>query len=220
MDSPYHHQTITPIRVEAEPIPHKQVHNDVIHGEYRRTCLHKTSLVLSIAAIGSAINMAVGQILGMIIISVPFEERVVRAYLIGSSLLVVLVEMEWTSIIRESAVLQNWICRGILYTFLGILGTTMNDIGNDSYYSSRMSQYGGSYENGSFTISIPSREQALETYIRFVSFSLFIIGLIYLLLGAFCVQNTVNRHKEVYSERSGKTGTLEDHGGKLCGVLV
>ena len=222
MDSPYHHQASAPIEVDATPVPQKPFQNDFVQGEeYRRTRLHKFSLFLSIAAIGSAINMAVGQILGMILIRVPFEEALVRGYLIGFSLLVVLVEMEWTSIIRESAVLYNWIPRGVLYTFLGILGTTMNDIGNDSYYSSRMSQYRGyNSQDASFTIYIPSREEALETYIRFVSLSLFGVGLVYILTGALCVQKTVNRHREAYSEHSGKKGTLGDHGGKMCGVLV
>jgi uncharacterized membrane protein HdeD (DUF308 family) len=202
----------------AQPVPVPQVLPDDPDSYYhRRTCLHNTSLLLNMATIGASIMLAVGQIWGMFVVNVPFLEHVVRLYLIGWCLLIVLIELQWTSFVRNSTVLSHWIPRGLLYTFLGVVSTLLSDIGNDNYYKNRMNRYAG-YNNESITIYFPSHELAVETYVVCASVSIFVLGCVYILLGVFCLERAAKKQQQDYSERSGRQGSLVDEGARGCGI--
>lgn len=185
----------------------------------RRTFTHNVSLLLNLVTCGAALNIALGQVLGMVMQSVGWVEFVVRIYEIFFSLLVILNELQWTKVIQESPVLSSFTYRGILYTFVGILGVMMNDIGMNAYRQSQWSEY-GSYANNNITIYIPTQEQALELYIRVVSWSMVVFGVIYTAMGLLRVQEKVERHKEEYKMRLSHAGQANDKNLSMCGVMA
>lgn len=189
---------------------------------YRRTFLHKASLVLNLATIGSAANMTVGQVWGMIVVqNIPFVEIIVRAFSMGFSVLVIFNEMGWTSPIRESPILSSFLWRGVLYTFLGSLGVMMNDIGSDNIYYGGSSQYNNySYGSNKVTFYMPTYEQASEVYLAIMCWSMFGIGMIYILLGVLRIQRIVDRHKEEYRMHTAGVHGAEGSKSVLCGTMV
>jgi hypothetical protein len=188
----------------------------------RRTTLHKASLFLNLATIGSATNMAVGQVWGMIVVQdLPLLEIGVRAYTMGFSLLIIFNEMGWTRPIRESLMLSSFLWRGILYTFIGILGVMMNNIGSDNYYNDGSSQYNSdSNGNNSITFYMPTHEQASEVYLAIMCWSMFGIGVIYFLLGVVRIQRIVDRHKEEFRLRMACVHGADESKQVLCGTMV
>lgn len=189
----------------------------------RRTIIHKTSIFLNLATIGAAANMIVGQIWGMLVVrSLPILEIIVRVYNMCFSILIIFNEMGWTQLIRESPILSSYFWRGLLYTFVGILGAMLNDIGNDNYYKNDTSNYNSySYGSNSITFSMPTHEKISEMYVFIVSMSMFGMGAVYILLGLLRVERVVNRHKEEYQLRLASLDPRDISARPvLCGTLV
>lgn len=213
-----------PIQV-ATPLPPANKHSKDMfldkHLRVKRTGTHTFSIVLGIVTCGAALNIALGQVLGMIMQRVSWLEMVVRVYEILFSILVVFNELQWTELIQESRILSSYTFRGILYTFVGILGVMMNDIGQNAYRSSQGYSSYGSYANGSISIQIPTQEQALEFYLSIVSWSMVGFGMLYTIMGVLRVQQKVNRHKEEYQLRLAHAGQGNDKSlNCMCGVMA
>jgi hypothetical protein len=67
---------------------------------------------------------------------------------------------------------------------------------------------------------MPTHEQTSEVYLAIMCWSMFGIGIIYILLGALRIQRIVDRHKEEY--RMHMAGVDGEEGSKavLCGTMV
>lgn len=225
--SPYIYQQQTgaaPTQVATPLPPANQGRQDVYldqHQRVKRTCTHKLALVLNLVTCGAALNIALGQVLGMVMQRLGWVEFLVRIYEIFFSGVVILNELQWTSVIRESHILSSYTYRGILYTFVGILGVMMNDVGMNAYRQSQWNQY-GSYANNNITIYIPTQEQALEFYLRVVSWSMVGFGVVYTTLGLLRQQEKVERHVEEYKLRLSHTGQggSDEKNSCLCGVMA
>ena len=214
-----------PIQV-ATPLPpaNRYARGDDVfldkHLKVKRTGTHNFSIVLNLVTCGAALNIALAQVLGMVMHRVSWLEMVVRVYEILFSILVVLNEMQWTELVKESRILSSYTFRGILYTFIGILGVLMNDIGQNGYNQSQSNSY-GSYSNNNITIYLPTQEQALELYIRVVSWSMVGFGVVYIIMGVLRVQQKVDRHKEEYHLRLAHAGQETNGKGlSMCGVMA
>jgi hypothetical protein len=176
-----------------------------------RTQAHKTFLMFNIMAGFTGVNNVVAQCIAITYKGDLQMEIVLRFYMIGFCILVVLNEMEKTQIIRESLVLSNWVGRGIFYSFLGVLGQNLYDVGYDNRYrrngyyggssgsSSSSSNRSGDY-NGYYGPRMPSSEDFAEWYIWMTSFLLFFIGVIYLIMGACCLQRKLNLLRAQYQQ--------------------
>jgi hypothetical protein len=188
------------------------------HLKIKRTATHNVAIVLNVVTCGAALNIALAQVLSMIFHRhVSWLETVVRIYEILFSILVVLNELQWTFLIKESRILTSYTFRGILYTFIGILGILMDDIGQNSSDSYSY----GSYANNNITIYLLTGEQALELYIRIVSWSMVGFGVIYLVMGVMRIQQKVDRHKEEYQLRLAHARQETDEKGMcMCGVMA
>lgn len=120
-----------------------------------------------------------------------------RCYIITISFMIIFNELEWTSVLRDSPVVQRYGGRGLCYTFVGVLGDTMHDIGND--YNDVTYSY--TNEEGYVTIAVPTFETFAEVFIRVAAISLFVGGVIYILMGMMLLQGKVNRDVEEYHRR-------------------
>ena len=191
-----------------EPTITAEVVNGVTQGQtlyirkVERTCAHKFSLVVNAIVIISAIGIAIGQIWGMAMKNLGLMEVVMRCYLVAISGMLILNELESVSILSHSPILQKYFWRGVSYTFIGTLGTLLNDVGNDDYYNN-WNRYQNNYNNnnGYVTFMIPSLEHALELFIGITSRVLFCMGCVYCVMGLLWVQNKIERDIDEFRDR-------------------
>lgn len=130
--------------------------------------------------------MGLGQIVGMTFEDIDIIGYVLRTYVIVLCLLVVLIEAEWTSLVKNSSILRYWITRGLFYSFVGVIGIQQNDhvMERDPY------QHG--------------RDSASLQFIRVVAWLMVGNGILYFGMGILCLQVYYNRLRRDYDERSGR----------------
>lgn len=168
-----------------------------------RSCSHKFALFINAIVTVSSVGLVIGQVWGMAIKSLGLMEIVMRSYLMAIGGMIIMNEMEASSVLSKSPILQKYFWRGIFYTFIGTLGTLLNDIGNDDYYNN-WNRYKNGYNNnnGYVTFMVPSLEHALEIFIGVTSRTLFVMGCLYIVMGLMVYpQKKIERDISLYRER-------------------
>ena len=158
----------------------QQLH-DELHP--KRRCLHHIFITISIIAGLSAFNMALGQFIGIAFGTVGPVQYVLRIYVILLCSLVILNELEWTKLTRESTILHWWVTRGMVYAFIGVLGLEENSV-----------TPADKNEN------VNGRDAALG-YIQVVAWLMVGCGILYFCMGVLCLQLVCNRMREDYQRR-------------------
>jgi hypothetical protein len=151
----------------------------------KRTCSHKCFRMVKVVALVSALAMGIGQIVG---IAFPGEgldpiQYILHIYMLAFCVVMVLTELEWAQFLVGSGLLQNWISRGVTYSFVGVIGISENRVMS-------LDEDGG----------IP---KAAAVYIEVVAYLMVAVGVIYFGLGAFCCQIVYSRARKDWEERSG-----------------
>jgi hypothetical protein len=170
-----------------------------------RSQAHKMFIMFSIIAGLTGVNNIFSQLLALTYPGNLHSDVVLRIYAIGFFFLVVLIESERIPAIRESFVVNNWICRGIFYSFLGALGQNLYDVGYDNRFNHHGSYYNGSGDRsgdyyGYYGPRMPSSEDFAEWYIWLTSFLMFSVGWIYIIMGALCLQWKLQQIREQYQQ--------------------
>ncbi len=175
-----------------------------------RTQAHKMFIMFSIIAGFTGVNNIFSQLLALTYPGNLQSDVLLRSYMIAFYFLVVLIEMERIQIVRDSFVLSNWVCRGLFYTFLGVLGQDLYDVGYDNRYRRNTYNNGnnqnssGGYRsgdyNGYYGPRMPSSEDFAEWYIWLTSFLMFMVGIIYILMGILCLQWKLRQLREQYQQ--------------------
>ena len=145
----------------------------------RRKPLHVFFILISILTALSALNMGIGQFLGIAFAQVGPIQYVMRIYVILLCVLTILNELEWPSFVRESTILSWWVTRGAFYCFIGVLGLEENDV--DIY-------------------KVNGRNAALG-YIKVVAWLMIGCGILYFVMGVVCLQFVLKRMREDYKQR-------------------
>lgn len=167
-----------------------------------RTFLHRYSLVVNFFTILSAVGLAVGQIWGMAIKNMVPMETLLRSYIVAIAGMIVLNEFESVTVLQNSPILYRYPYRGLFYSFIGALGTLLNDLGNDDYRNNwNRNRYQNNYNSGYVTFRIPSLEHSIEIFIAVTSRLLFGMGCVYFISGCFFLQKKVERDVEAYRHR-------------------
>jgi len=149
-----------------------------------RSALHKFFALISVCTGLSAFNMGVGQLVGLMVAhSTDSIQYFLRMYVIALCLLVILIEKEWTSFARDSMILHNWITRGLVYGFIGLLGLEENDR--------------AAWNRGSSW----SDFNLAERYVSAVAWVMVGFGFVYFGMGICCLQLVYNRLRKDYQER-------------------
>jgi hypothetical protein len=132
--------------------------------------------------------MAAGQVLGIAFQpSTGPVQYVLRFYVVMLCLLVVLNELEYFALTVESRILHNWITRGALYAFIGLLGLDENDTAN--------------YEGA---------DPGTTYYIKAVAWVMIGVGALYALMGICCLQLAHDRARADYERRVERAKILRD----------
>jgi len=163
----------------------------------KRRPLHKIILLFNFIIMCSSFNLALGQIFGLFLKELVVRETLMRCYIIAISSLVVCNELEWSNVLRDSAILQKYTWRGLFYTFIATVGDTGNDIGDDRGDTN----YSYTNEDGYVVIAVPTFETFAEVFIKIASLSLFIGGVLYFLMGLMFLQGKVEKDVEEYHRR-------------------
>ena len=169
-----------------------------------RTFLHRVSLFINFLTILGAIGLAIGQLWGMAIKNMVVMEIVMRSYLIGVGGMIIANELQFSSILQQSPIIQKYTFRGLFYTFIGSLGVLLNDLGNDDYINNWNRGYNNNnYNNNSGYVSftIPSLEHIVEIFIGVTSRLLFLMGCVYFVMGAMFIQGKIERDIEAFRHR-------------------
>jgi hypothetical protein len=144
-----------------------------------RRPMHKCCILISLMTCLAAALMCVGQILGIFVFrSFGPIQYVLHFYVLLLCLIVVLVELEWTPVGRESFIFSYWITRGMSYAFIGVLGLEENDSAN--------------WANPS---------DFIENFVKIVAWLMIGCGAIYFVMGLVCLQMMYQRLRKDYEER-------------------
>lgn len=151
-----------------------------------RSCLHDIFVVIQILAVLANLVMIAAQVLPIVICDINIVQTVVRCYLAIFSFVFLLTELE----VIQSKLLQNWISRGFLYTFLGVV---------------EIEQYIAMIINGSLDSEKSFNFYMIHWTVEWTSFFINIsswwmigTGCLYFVLGIFCLQSVRNRCREQY----------------------
>eukprot|EP01084_Bolivina_argentea_P206182 352066_1 len=137
-------------------------------------CLLNTFLTINLVTILIALGCIAVQVLSIVHFSatLPYESTATHCYAVLFFILVVCSEMDWTRLFKDLQVLHNWVARGVWYGFLGLL-TSVKDC--DS-----------------------STSGALNAVMYVFGYSMIGIGLLYFLMGIFCLQGLRERRLARY----------------------
>jgi hypothetical protein len=149
----------------------------------KRSIIHSFFRMISFMTGCSAFLMGLGQIIGMTYNHIDTISYVLRSYVIALCFLVVMVEAEWTSFVRNSSILRYWITRGLFYSFVGIIGIQQNDHVEERNPSESR------------------RDSASLKFIRVVAWLMVASGVVYFMVGILCMQIIYNRLRRDYEER-------------------
>jgi hypothetical protein len=89
--------------------------------------------------------------------------------------------------LKDSAILNNWISRGFLYSFIGLIGM-------EEAYSARVEELVG-HANDKFHVAW------VPTFMQISSWVMVATGYIYMLMGICCLKGVRNRLRENYRQR-------------------
>lgn len=192
------------------------VDGQILEALGERTLPHKLLLLFNILAGFVGCNNLVAQAVALMYFKDDLQmELTLRMYLLGFCALVIANETERFPTLRDqSYVLSNWVCRGIFYSFLGVLGQNLYDVGYDNRYRRNRYNYnsngtsGGGWGwftgqgsgQGYYGPRFPTKEDFAEWYIWMTSFLMFLVGIIYIIMGSICLQKRLNAMREQYQQ--------------------
>jgi len=125
-------------------------------------------------------------------------QSILRIYMVATCILVIFIEMEWTSFIRDSNILRNWITRGLLYAFLGLVGMEANDTEEPGFAS--------------------SQKDAIVEFVNISAYIMVGVGVLYYLMGCLCLQMLRDKVVEDYEKRRDGLSEAQKKGQKIAPI--
>jgi len=145
---------------------------------------HKCFLLVSLLTALSAVWMAIGQVLGIIVYENTIVTYTLRGYVILLCLLVVLVELEWPQAVREMFLFRHWVSRGLFYTFIGVVGMQENESSDVVITKTDSEAY-----------------EMMSDIVIVVAWNMVGCGLLYIVMGLLCLHYVLKRLRVDYQER-------------------
>lgn len=148
----------------------------------KRRKIHKLFFFISVLAMFAALSMAVGQVIGLVFKNVGPIQWILRAYTIGLCFVVLFTEMEMSKLARENIILHNWISRGLIYSFIGVIGLEEIDTSD--------------FKENPVRGVVPA-----QYFIKAVAWIMIGIGAMYFFMGIACFQQYYEKERVEYNER-------------------
>lgn len=149
----------------------------------KKTWLHRAFIWLVYVTVLVHVAMVVSQLISCYFYWMTSVEGILRCYVIAMSICGILVELELTQFIRESAILRVWITRGLFYSLIGIIAMVENDT-----------------EGGGKNLNVPGADELL-LFIEIMAYVQAGVGVLYYVMGILCVQMLKNKEYADFERR-------------------
>jgi hypothetical protein len=150
------------------PVDHTQEANALPRSSF----LYNLFVLVSGTAALFSILMMLGQFFMWMSLRDSFwTQKLLRAYVILFCTLFILAEMQFPLQTRLVPSLNNWLYRGLIYSFIGVIGL-------EESYATLAQEYPKSPDSGNVLISL---------LLKVASYGMFTLGLLYMLMGGLCL---------------------------------
>ena len=124
-------------------------------------------------------------------------------FFVGSfAILIMLIELEGGAMVTGSPILTNWITRGYLYAFVGLVSMEENNV-----------------RPTSATLTTLPLDYSAALFIETASTMMFVVGCIYAALGLVCGQRLYNKIRSDYKKRLSDNKKLFENGSDTKGLM-
>ena len=151
---------------------------------YQRTFSHKLFRLLKFITTIVAVLLLIAQIISLVYLPFDGVELLLKIFLSSFCAMIILNEVEWWGILRASPLLWNWIPRGYLYAFIGLVSVEENNL-----------------KPSSGDLNTLPIDYTAALFIETASWMMFVIGILYISLGLCCCQVYQTKVRENYKER-------------------
>uniref|UniRef100_A0A7S2DYH6 Uncharacterized protein n=1 Tax=Helicotheca tamesis TaxID=374047 RepID=A0A7S2DYH6_9STRA len=152
----------------------------------RRTTCHVLFILVSTATVIASACLAISQAFPDL--SVGFLHNVLRVYIFIFCLLFILTELELKWFMDRMPSLQNWILKGWIYSFVGVIGA---EEATSVQVQGLMSEKFNSQAAGN----------AVSIFIRASSWAMAVCGALYFLMGLLCMKGLRDKHRRQYEAK-------------------
>lgn len=165
---------------------------DRIHELYNlpppRSCLYTLFVIFSSLAVFITGMMVLAQILNVAILKSTkgvIIQHILRVYVLVFCIMFILAELQFERFLKLVPSMKNWMYRGFLYSFVGIIGI-------EESYAALAEEYP----------QMPSLQEGMVSlFLRISSYAMFAVGLIYIAMGLLCLRGVWERLKISYDEQ-------------------
>lgn len=161
----------------------------------RRSCaLRSFKIISSFAILVSAVLLGT-QIVAIALFRLWFMPNILRLYISAFCIILILTELRIESLVRNVPTYNNWVYRGFLYSFIGLIGVIMAEAN----------------EIEEVPESLETRQMIVHLIMLGASYSMFALGIVYMLMGICCLHGVWERMKAGYDAEMDRAG-LEQSG--------
>ncbi len=158
--------------------------NNNTQPSYQRTFSHKLFRLLKFITAIVAVLLLIAQVISLVYLPFDGVELLLKIFLSSFCVMIILNEVEWWGILRASPLLWNWIPRGYLYAFIGLVSVEENNL-----------------KPSSGALNTLPIDYTAALFIETASWMMFVIGILYISLGLCCCQVYQTKVRENYKER-------------------
>lgn len=146
-------------------------------------------VLISMIALLACTSMVIAQLLPFFFAKIGLLQACLRVYMILFTVVFILAEVEVPYIAKNVSSLQNWVLRGLMYSFIGLIGA------EEARSVVEYKAVKGKLKTGMNT-------KMVSVFIEASSWAMVVVGLIYLLMG-------ILRLKRIKDNRRKKAGDQE-----------
>ena len=148
----------------------------------KRSCVHRFFRFVKFITVVSSLMLFIGQCVAIFYGSASRVQIVLKLYIMAFCCLIIMNEMEWTSLATDSRLLTNWMGRGFSYSFVGLVSVEENDV---------MVKF--------MDVSLANKTQMM--FVEAVGYMMVAVGVIYFTLGLSCCKSVSDRARLDYTKR-------------------
>lgn len=154
-----------------------------------------------LVAIAISLAMMVAQVLTLMVLDEGLFQCILRVYMLSFCVCFCLAELNLFQ--TQIPFLAGWIHRGIMYSFVGVIGV-------EEANTVKISK-----NNRTHKVKETFVGKMSGTYVWIVSVSMFAVGLVYMCMGAMCLRKVYNRMNNIINGNSNgrSTTTTTTSGG-------
>lgn len=155
----------------------------------RRNCCHMIFVFIGTITAVSAACMALSQVLSLVVAKVTWMQGLLRFYICIFDLCFILTELEVDFFLQRFRTFDNWIFRGFIYSFVGLIGV-------EESYSVQMR---GKFVHSGFKPSFSGKVASI--FIKVSSLCVFLLGMLYLLMGICFLRRLKDKFRANFEEQ-------------------